>query len=117
MLSDISQTQKDKHSMFSLNCRLQTVRERQRRQKKKGSHRRGKKPVRMGEDRRGWIGQTHENATEESILLDNEYTLKSFNVLFQHEKGRAAVPRGAPTLQAVSPDCCHRDGVSSPCSE
>lgn len=58
MLSDISQTQKDKHSMFSLNCRLQTVRERQRRLKKMGSHRRGKKPVRMGEDRRGWIGQS-----------------------------------------------------------
>lgn len=68
-------------------------------------------------DRSECIIQTHENATEESILLDNEYTLKSFNVLFQHENGRAAVTRGAPTLQAVSPDCCHSDGVSSPCSE
>lgn len=46
-------------------------------------------------DRSECIIQTHENATEESILLDTECTLKSFNVLFQQENRRAAVTRRA----------------------
>lgn len=46
-------------------------------------------------DRSESIIQTHKNATEESILLDSECTLKSFNILFQHENRRAAVTRRA----------------------